>query len=105
MTNKFKIVGYSFGSLVAMEIVHRLEKEGREGTLWLIDGAPDFLQTLTRKLIPEDDAEGELNLQIQIILRFIDLVWPQESIAWVSLILYFCKKNTMLSCFNSGYTI
>lgn len=66
-----------------MEIVQRLEQEGYEGTLWLIDGAPEFLQTLTNKLIPEDDVNGELNLQVQIILRFIDLVWPQESIAWV----------------------
>lgn len=75
-----------------MEIVHRLEKEGREGILWLIDGTPEYLQTLTNKLIPENDEDG-VNLQIQIIVRFIDLVWPQESLAWV------CSFYNYFSCY------
>lgn len=76
----FKIVGYSFGAIVALEIVRRLESEGRQGSVWLVDGAPEFLQGLAKKTMNvEDEQDGFLNLQIQLIQRFMDLIWPQDS--------------------------
>lgn len=76
----FKIIGYSFGAMVALEIVRRLESEGRQGSVWLIDGAPDFLQSLSKKTMNiEDEQDGFQNLQIQLIQRFMDLIWPQDS--------------------------
>ena len=41
---KFTIVGYSFGTLVAIEIVRRLEKKGCNGKLILLDGSPQYIQ-------------------------------------------------------------
>ncbi|TMW44668.1 hypothetical protein DOY81_010253, partial [Sarcophaga bullata] len=43
VTEPFYIVGYSFGSCVAIELVGLLEKAGFKGQLLLLDGAPHFL--------------------------------------------------------------
>lgn len=93
----FKIVGYSFGAMVALEIVRRLESEGRQGSVWLIDGAPDFLQGLSRKTMNiEDEKDGFLNLQIQLIQRFMDLIWPQDSSLVIPLVLFRAILATIL---------
>lgn len=60
-----------------MELVQRLEAEGRSGKLCLVDGAPDFLKALTEETL-EDDSDD--NLQIKLILRFMDMVWPQDTV-------------------------
>ncbi|XP_011859607.1 PREDICTED: fatty acid synthase-like [Vollenhovia emeryi] len=44
---KFLIVGYSFGSLIAIELVRLLESRDFSGRLILIDGAPDQLKLMT----------------------------------------------------------
>lgn len=75
---EFHVIGYSFGGLVALELVKLLEKEGRKGRLWLIDSSPEFLQTMTKvTLMTTEQAEDEL--QVKIILRFLDLIWPQAT--------------------------
>ncbi len=40
----FTIVGYSFGSLLALELTNKLESAKIKGQLILIDGAPDYLK-------------------------------------------------------------
>lgn len=45
-THYFRIVGYSFGSIVAIEVARILESLGMKGKLILIDGAPDFLKKI-----------------------------------------------------------
>lgn len=76
----FKLVGYSFGAMVTLEVVRRLESEGRQGSVWLIDGAPDFLQGLAKKTMRvEDEESGFQSLQIQLLQRFLDLIWPQDT--------------------------
>lgn len=63
-----------------MEVVRLLEEEGRIGRLWLIDSSPEFLQTLTKLTFMTPNAEEmENELQIKIILRFMDLIWPEVS--------------------------
>lgn len=42
----FYIVGYSFGSMVAIQIAQMLEKQGQTGRLLLIDGSPAYLKRL-----------------------------------------------------------
>ncbi|CAL7939125.1 unnamed protein product [Xylocopa violacea] len=42
----FIIVGYSFGTLVALEIVRKLEELGLVGQLILIDGSPDYMKAV-----------------------------------------------------------
>lgn len=48
---KFMVIGYSFGTLVAIEVVRILEKSGLCGHLVCIDGSPAFLKRLIMKSI------------------------------------------------------
>lgn len=48
---EFFIIGYSFGSLVALHLAHLLESSGKVGRVLLIDGAPIYLQRLSAGII------------------------------------------------------
>ncbi|XP_058064687.1 fatty acid synthase-like, partial [Anopheles bellator] len=41
---QFLVIGYSFGSLLALEIVKRLEAHSLQGKLMMVDGSPLYLQ-------------------------------------------------------------
>lgn len=71
-------MGYSFGGLIALEIIKLLEKNNRKGKLWLIDSSPDFLKMTTELAITTGDKLQEHDIQVQLIMRFLDLVWPQN---------------------------
>lgn len=75
---EFLIVGYSFGGLIALEVVKLLEKNNRKGKLWLIDSSPQFLK-MTTELTVIGGKSQEHEIQVQLILRFLDLVWPHNS--------------------------
>ncbi|GFG35347.1 hypothetical protein Cfor_10100 [Coptotermes formosanus] len=53
----FRLLGYSFGGLVALELALKLEAEGRDGNVYLVDSAPDVLQEALAQSIgrSEDD--------------------------------------------------
>ncbi|XP_046739717.1 fatty acid synthase-like [Diprion similis] len=71
----FVIAGYSFGSLVAIELARRLESKGFSGRLVLIDGSPDHMKALcSRHLIVDDEAR----LQTLWLLEFMDTVDPSK---------------------------
>ncbi|XP_046739716.1 fatty acid synthase-like [Diprion similis] len=71
----FVIAGYSFGSLVAIELARRLESKGFSGRLVLIDGSPDHMKALCiEHLIVDDDAQ----LQTLLLLEFMDAVDPSK---------------------------
>lgn len=74
---EFSIIGYSFGGLIAIEVLKMLEKNNRTGKLWLIDSAPQFLK-MTTELAIRGDKPQEQEIQVQLILRFLDLVWPHN---------------------------
>ncbi|CAI6352158.1 unnamed protein product [Macrosiphum euphorbiae] len=74
---EFSIVGYSFGGLIAIEVLKILEKNNRTGKLWLIDSAPEFLKMTTELAIRGDKTQDQ-EIQVQLILRFLDLVWPHN---------------------------
>jgi len=75
---EFLIVGYSFGGLIALEILKLLEKNNRTGKLWLIDSSPQFLKMTTELAIRGEKAQ-EHEIQVQLIMRFLDLVWPHSA--------------------------
>ena len=51
------MVGYSFGSLIAIEVTRRLEAKNFKGRLVLIDGAPELLRTMIKSFESDfDDA-------------------------------------------------
>jgi fatty acid synthase len=67
--NGFRIVAYSFGVLVALELANMLEKINMKGQLILIDGAPDFVKhsIIQRKLL-------ENKIQLRKSLRIYESV-------------------------------
>lgn len=74
----FFIVGYSFGGLIALEVIKLLEKNNCEGKLWLIDSSPQFLKMTTELAICGEKSQ-EHEIQVQLIMRFIDLVWRHDN--------------------------
>lgn len=79
MDQEFHIIGYSFGGLVAMEVTKLLEAEGRKGRLWLIDSSPEFLKDITTISLLGKGENPDVELQVKIIIRFLDLIWPQAT--------------------------
>ncbi|XP_048505788.1 fatty acid synthase-like [Athalia rosae] len=69
----FVIVGYSFGSLIAVELARRFESEGRSGRLVLIDGSPDLVKSLAAQNFNETSDE---EFQTQVILEFTNHIAP-----------------------------
>lgn len=67
----FALVGYSYGSLIALELVKRLEKRGLSGRLVLIDGAPKFLKTIVEQFLP---STTEKELQNNVLLAIMDTI-------------------------------
>lgn len=62
-----------------MEVVRLLEAEGRKGRLWLIDSSPDFLKNITKLTLLSGGDNVQNELQVKIITRFLDLIWPQAA--------------------------
>ncbi|XP_046414517.1 fatty acid synthase [Neodiprion fabricii] len=94
----FIIAGYSFGSLVAIELVRRLESEGLHGRLVLIDGAPDYMKAvLNQNLMAETDDQ----LQSRVLSEIMDMLAPsvtatlveelQNCVNWESKLAAFTK--------------
>ncbi|XP_025264489.1 fatty acid synthase-like [Camponotus floridanus] len=67
---EFRIVGYSFGSLIAIELARLLEAKNFSGRLILIDGAPDQMKFLFEKFFYHTT---EQELQNSILLYLIKL--------------------------------
>ena len=61
---KFYLVGYSFGALVALELALLLEKFKYSGNILLIDGAPLFLNELVRQSLGEHFTDDDLYNEI-----------------------------------------
>ncbi|XP_034946083.1 fatty acid synthase [Chelonus insularis] len=64
----FVIAGYSYGSLVAIELARKLEAEGLTGRLVLIDGAPELMKAIKdQQLASASDEELETNVLVGIM--------------------------------------
>jgi len=62
----FVLIGYSFGSLLALKIAHKLESMDKIGKLILIDGAPSYLSKITKNLLPVNFTENDVQTLIFI---------------------------------------
>ncbi|KAH1010150.1 fatty acid synthase [Dendroctonus ponderosae] len=65
----FNIIAYSFGGMVALELVALLEEKGYRGTLLLIDSSPDYLNSLATIL----EVDSDDKLQISLLIRMMSL--------------------------------
>ncbi|XP_011703203.1 PREDICTED: fatty acid synthase [Wasmannia auropunctata] len=72
----FTIVGYSYGSVIALELVKRLEKRGLSGRLVLIDGAPELLKAIIEQFMPSTTDE---ELQNNVLLVIMDTLQSASS--------------------------
>uniref|UniRef100_A0A182TMJ1 oleoyl-[acyl-carrier-protein] hydrolase n=1 Tax=Anopheles melas TaxID=34690 RepID=A0A182TMJ1_9DIPT len=67
---QFLVIGYSFGSLLALEIVKRLEARSLRGKLMLIDGSPLYLQRFASHHLSGFDDEHLQMAILTLVLRF-----------------------------------
>ncbi|XP_044017899.1 fatty acid synthase-like [Aphidius gifuensis] len=72
----FVVVGYSFGSLIAIEIVRLLEAEGLTGKLILIDGSPDLMHAIKNEQMT---ASNDDELQTNVLVGIMDIIKPSYS--------------------------
>lgn len=72
----FSILGYSFGSLLALETVKILEQEGYKGQLLILDGGPHLTKELTKAFNVEDDNL----LETMIITHVYSIYYTKEQV-------------------------
>jgi len=73
---EFLIVGYSFGSLIAIELARLLEAKNFFGRLILIDGAPDQIKFLFEKHFYHTTEQEPQNI---ILLHLITLYFDSNN--------------------------
>jgi len=71
----FRLLGYSFGGLLALELALQLEAEGREGKLYLVDSAPDYLMAMLTQSMGGNEDE----FQTSLICGMFILIAPHEA--------------------------
>jgi len=75
----FRLLGYSFGGVVSIELVRLLEKDGFTGTLVLVDGAPAGMKSMTNQWVREDNSTLELEVAVLMgLLLEIKVVPPPK---------------------------
>ncbi|XP_059048223.1 fatty acid synthase-like [Achroia grisella] len=72
----FWLLGYSFGTLLALKLAWKLENRGHKGTIFCLDGIPNFLFELASQKYISDD----FKLQNTIICKSIDFFAPSNGI-------------------------
>lgn len=76
-TRPFTIISYSFGTLVALELLAELEKDGYRAELFLIDGAPHLLKQLTATHLP---LHSETETGITLLFRLLMHIYPLKTL-------------------------
>jgi len=69
---EFLIVGYSFGSLIAIELARLLEVENFTGRLILIDGAPDQLKFIVKQMF---DVNSQHELENALLINLLEMYY------------------------------
>ncbi|XP_030371512.1 fatty acid synthase [Scaptodrosophila lebanonensis] len=76
-SDPFYIIGYSYGSFVALQLAALLESFGFRGHIMLIDGAPHFLKKLTNLHLGENFTDADLyNLLFSSI---VNQIFPEQT--------------------------
>ncbi|KAL2719885.1 fatty acid synthase-like [Vespula squamosa] len=74
----FTFVGYSFGSLLSIELTRELEARGFNGRLILIDGAPQLIKELINQQV---QSSSEEELQNNVLISIMDTFTDSEQFA------------------------
>ncbi|XP_029659420.1 fatty acid synthase-like isoform X2 [Formica exsecta] len=107
----FVMVGYSFGSIIAIELARRLETMKFKGRLVLIDGAPEQIRMMNEHYMPSSsDVEHQIDI-LNIIMEIYDIkirekvleelkkckTWEERFDVFAK---HFLEINTLLSPIN-----
>ncbi|XP_023311358.1 fatty acid synthase [Anoplophora glabripennis] len=85
-TEPFHFLAYSYGSLVALEVVHILESRGYQGTIVCLDGAP----TVMEKMLEHFDVTSEEYFQTTLSCHLLS--------TYISPNLVLEHKDAILKC-------
>lgn len=72
----FFLVGYSFGTLLTLEVAKTLESGGRMGRVAMIDGSPLFFQRFTESLGHASTADDKI--QNEILTSLVRMDFPDR---------------------------
>jgi len=61
--------------LLTLELALKLEAEGREGKLYLVDSAPDYLKAMLTQIMGSNEDE----FQTSLICTLFTLITPHEA--------------------------
>jgi len=70
------MVGYSFGSIIAIELTRRLEVMNFKGRLVLIDGAPEQIRSIYKDVVSNCN---DVEFQILVLITIMELYSPGNS--------------------------
>jgi fatty acid synthase len=73
----FVLVGYSFGSMLALKVASMLESKGKNGNVIIVDGSPKFIHEISNQLMPKDYTDE--HIQGLIILGCVKLLFPDKA--------------------------
>ncbi|XP_034485184.1 fatty acid synthase isoform X2 [Drosophila innubila] len=76
-TDPFYLIGYSYGSFVALQLAALLENLGYHGHVMLIDGAPHFLKRLTNLHVGEGFTDNDL--YDLLFSSIVNQIFPDET--------------------------
>ncbi|PNF18738.1 hypothetical protein B7P43_G05011 [Cryptotermes secundus] len=71
----FRLLGYSYGVMLALELALALEAEGREGHLYLVDHSPDYAKSVIQHILGTNEEQFDINF----ICTIYKVVAPQEA--------------------------
>ncbi|XP_039501306.1 fatty acid synthase isoform X1 [Drosophila santomea] len=76
-TEPFYIIGYSFGTFIALQLAELLENSGFRGHIMLLDGAPHFLKRLTNLHLGDQFSDNDL--YDLLFSSIVNHIFPEES--------------------------
>ncbi|XP_025994131.1 fatty acid synthase isoform X2 [Solenopsis invicta] len=90
----FVMIGYSFGSIIAIEITRKLEAMNFKGRLILIDGAPEQIRTMYKHIISDSN---DADLQNIVLTNIMEIYSSETS---EKIVLELEKYNTWEEKYN-----
>lgn len=73
--DSFNLIGYSFGSIIALKLAEEMENRGKKGRLLLIDGSPLFVKSIY--YVVGDDVISEEFIENLAITYIISTLYPE----------------------------
>jgi fatty acid synthase len=74
---EFILIGYSFGSMLALKIASLLESKGKKGSVVIIDGSPKFIHDISTQLMPKE--YNDEHIQDLIILSCVKILFADKA--------------------------